>query len=149
MRIVIQNSSLVQTQVARTAASAVAFAQTCFGSASERQAVAVTMASMNDDKLLRFFDVCPKYLEYKESVEEVLVPPSPFCLLPTNSVWKCTCCDGFASIPQQLYLLVQVCMATTHSNAARALARALRCAATCLDVCASLHVLPVFQSAAK
>jgi hypothetical protein len=61
-------------QVARTAASAVAFGQTCFGNTSESaQAVALTMASMNDDKLLRFFDVCPKYASFKGSVEQVLV----------------------------------------------------------------------------
>lgn len=69
----LQTFSLLLVQVARTAASAVAFAQTCFGNDSDSQAVALTMASMDDDKLLRFFDVCPKYAAFKESVEEVLV----------------------------------------------------------------------------
>lgn len=67
-------------QVARTAASAVAFAQTCFGSSSgPAQAVALKMAPVDDDKLLRFFDVCPKYAVSKESVEAQLVPSHPVC----------------------------------------------------------------------
>jgi hypothetical protein len=69
----------VGLQVGRAAASAVAFAQGCFAddnADSPAAAVALQMSPKDRDPLLRFFDMCPSYTQFKVTVQGLLV-----CLL--------------------------------------------------------------------
>lgn len=61
-------------QVARVAASAVAFSQSCSRQSSHSaQAVALAMSPVDADKLLRFLRICPRFQEFKKYIETELV----------------------------------------------------------------------------
>jgi len=64
----------VSTQVPRTSASAVAFAQGLFpGANGAAKPISLTMSPRHADPLLRFFDMCPRYAAHKNQIKAALV----------------------------------------------------------------------------